>query len=193
LSEDRSFSDAGIMGTKRWVERIYKLANSNEKIKEVSESKEFLQKLHQSIQQISYDFEQLKYNTVIAKLMELTNAIAAEKTISQDSWEKYIVMLSPFLPFLAEELWTSLGHKESIFTATWPQFDEQLAKSDTIEFVISINGKVRDKMQVSADITEDDAKKLLAESEKSQKRMEGKEVVKMIFVKGKMLNVVVKE
>ena len=78
---------------------------------DVEDSKEFLQKLHQSIQQITKDFEELKYNTVIAKLMELTNVFSAEKTISQDSFEKFVVMISPFLPFLAEELRSGLGYK----------------------------------------------------------------------------------
>ncbi|NOZ44628.1 MAG: class I tRNA ligase family protein [bacterium] len=94
------------MGTKRWVERIHKLKdNPRDDQKDLPE---FLQKFHQLIQAITRDFEELKFNTVIAKLMEMTNLISKVKIISFDSWKKFLIMLSPFLPFLAEKLWSEL-------------------------------------------------------------------------------------
>lgn len=190
LSEDRSFSDAGIMGTKRWVDRIYRLANKVDASHEASST--MLQILHKAIKHITADFEEQKFNTVIAKLMELTNNISGEDKISVDTWKAFVTMLAPFLPFLAEELWSMLGETESIFTAPWPIYDEGMAREDTIEFVVSVNGKVRDKMEAPAEISEDEAKDLAMKSEKVQSWLEGKEVVKVIFVQGKMLNIVVR-
>lgn len=190
LSENRSFSDDGIMGTKRWVERIYTLKNTVKD--DLKDLPEFSQKFHQLIKAITDDFEQLKFNTVIAKLMEMTNLISKAKIISFKAWESFVIMLSPFLPFLAEELWADLWNTTSVFSAKWPEFDENLAKSDTIEFVLSINGKVRDKIECLADISEEEAKKLAMQSQRIQQFIEWKELVKMIFVKGKMLNIVVR-
>ncbi len=192
LSENRSFSDEGIMWTKRRVERIYKFKDIPKWEGGAEDTPAFLQKTHQLIKAITEDFEQLKFNTVIAKLMEMTNLFSKQKIISKKSWESFVIMIAPFLPFLAEELWAELWNTESIFNAKRPEFDEKLAKSEKIEFVISINGKVRDKISVSVNITEEEAKDLAMKSDKVKQHIAWKEVVKMIFVKGKMLNIVVK-
>ncbi len=191
LSEDRSFTDKGVLGTRRWAEKIAKLEDKVED--NFKDNGEVVRKLHQTIKQVSDDFEDQKYNTAIARLMELANTLSAQKKISKDLWQKAIVLFAPFLPALSEELWSNLGNKDSIFKGKkWPEYDADLAKEEKIELVIQVNGKIRDKVEVDADIAESDAIKLAKESENIKKWLEGKEIVKEVFVKGKLINIVIK-
>jgi leucyl-tRNA synthetase len=188
MCENRSFTDKGVLGTKRWVEKIVRL---EEKVKaDLADNKEVLRQLHKTIKKVSEDFEDQKYNTSVARLMELTNTFSAEKNISLDSWQKFIIIIAPFLPALAEELNLNQGNIESVFKQKWPAYNADLAKDDVIELVVQINGKVRDKIEVEAGISEDDAKKIALESEKVKNWIDGKEVVKVIYVQGKLVNVV---
>ena len=189
LSEDRSFSDSGAQGAKRWVEKIARLEQKVEN--NYKDSKNLIKKFHQTVKAVTDDFESQKYNTAIARLMELTNALSAEKNISNKIWKNFLILIAPFAPALAEELWAKLGNKKSIFKAKWPKHDPKLIKDDTINLVIQINGKLRDTIETPADISEDKAKKIALESEKIQKWIKGKEVIKMIFVKGKLVNIVI--
>ena len=190
LAEDRSFTDEGVQGTKRWAERVFKL---QEKVKNGYEDNEdVVKKLHQTIKSVSEDFSDQKYNTAIAKLMELSNTLGVAENISLDTWKKSLVLFAPFLPALAEELWSASGNEDSIFSGNnWPKYDAELAKEEEIELVVQINSKVRDRIKVKADISEEEAKKLALESEKIKKLLEGKEVKKIIFIEGKLINIVI--
>ena len=106
--------------------------------------------------------------------------------------EKLFIILAPFAPHLTEELWYKLGHKKSIFKEKWPEYDPALVKDEKIQLVIQINGKLRDTIEVNADISEIEAKKIAQESLKIKKWLEGKEIIKIIFVKGKLINIVIK-
>ncbi len=190
LSEDRSFSDAGAQGAKRWMERIARL---EQKIKNnYKNSDNAIKKLHQTIKAVTDDFEEQKYNTAIARLMELTNALSAEKNISSQTWEKFLILVAPFAPALTEELWAKLGNQKSIFTASWPKYNPELIKDDAINLVVQINGKLRDTIEAPADISENEAKKIALKSEKIKKWIADKDIVKIIFVKGKLVNIVIK-
>ena len=103
-----------------------------------------------------------------------------------------MILLAPFAPHLAEELWEKLGNKDSIFKQKWPEYDKKLVKDETINLVVQINGKLRDTIEVAADIAEDEAKKIALASDKIKKWTADKEVVKVIFVKGRLVNIVVK-
>src|SRR4030042_6163439 len=111
--------------------------------------------------------------------------------IKKSDFEKFLILLSPFAPHLAEELWFKLGHKKSIFYEKWPIFDPKLIKEETFELVVQINGKVRDKISAPIDISEKEAGELALEGEKIQKWIEGKEVKKIIFVKNRLVNIIV--
>ena len=190
LSEDRSFTDEGVQGTKRWAERVFKL---QEKVKDGYKDKEgVIRKLHQTIKSVAEDFSDQKYNTAIAKLMELSNVLGVAENISSDVWQKSLALFAPFLPALSEELWNMAGHKNSIFSGNnWPDYEAELAKEEEVELVIQINGKVRDKIKVKADISEEEAKKIATESEKVKNYINGKEIKKIIFIKGKLINIVI--
>lgn len=191
LSEDRSFTDKGVRGTRRWAEKVYNLqAKAKEDCKD---SDDILRKLHQTIKKVTDDFEEQKYNTAIASLMELSNKLSSEEFFSLDTWQKFLAITAPFLPATCEELWSQLGNEKSIFEGkNWPEYNEELAKEEEVELVVQINGKVRDKIMVNPEINEEEAIKLARGSEIIQKWVEGKEVIKEVFVKGKLVNIVAK-
>jgi leucyl-tRNA synthetase len=189
LSEDRSFSDEGIAGTCHWAERVFNL--SSRVSKDYQDEERIIKKMHRTIKNVEGDMENQKYNTSIAKLMEFTNILYTSQKISVEVWKKFLIITSIFLPALSEELWNRLGHKESIFQEKWPKYDPELVKDKEIELVIQINGKVRDKMRVSVEISESEAKKIALASEKIKSYLTKKEIKKIIFVKGRLVNIVV--
>ncbi|MBA3047253.1 class I tRNA ligase family protein [Patescibacteria group bacterium] len=199
LNEDRSFSDSGVQGAKRWMERIDRL---EEKINNnYEDDKKIIKKLHQTIKAVTDDFEEQKYNTAVARLMKLTNSLSVEKNISGQTWEKFLILVAPFAPALAEELWSSFAKatddkaerfKQSIFKAKWPKHNPKLIKDDIINLVIQINGKLRDTIETPINISEKEAQKIALESDKIKKWTNGKKIIKVIFVKGKLINIVIK-
>jgi len=188
LNEDRSFTDKGVQGTKRWVEKIFKL---KEKITaDYSDSAEIVRKLHQTIRSVTDDFEEQKYNTAVAKLMELTNLLAAQEKISLKVWQDFLIIITPFTPCLSEELWEQQGNSDSIFKQSWPEYDDNLAKEDMLEIPIQINGKMRAKIMIAEDLSEDQVKEQALADQAVIKWLEGKEVKKFIYVPGKIVNIV---
>src|SRR5207247_2135182 len=111
-------------------------------------------KLHQTIQKVTADTEGLDYNTAIAAMMEYVNALRDARCATRDAVEPLLVMLAPYAPHLAEELWSLLGHERSIFTATWPAFDERLAAAGDVEVVVQVNGKVRGRVTMNRGASE---------------------------------------
>jgi len=115
-----------------------------------------------------------------------------ENEIPKEFLEIFLIILSPFAPHLTEELWHEHGNKDSIFKQQWPRYDKNLIKDDTFELVLQVNGKIRETEIVNSQITEMEAKKIALESDKIKKWIDGKEVIKVIYVKGKLVNIVVK-
>ena len=147
--------------------------------------------IHQTIKKVTEDIESLRFNTAIAKMMELLNELSKEEKIFTADYEKLILLLSPFAPHMCEELWQTLGHKKTLAFEPWPEFDPALALDKEITLAIQVNGKLRDTLVVPADIDENEAKKLALASEKIQKWLDGKEPKKIIYVKGKLVSIVV--
>jgi leucyl-tRNA synthetase len=126
-------------------------------------------------------------------MMIMLNAwVPNDESLAKEWKENLVVMLWCFAPFISEELWEKLGHKESVFLAKWPEFDESKLVENTVTLWISINGKVRDQISLPADVSKDDAIKLAKETEGAKKWIEGKEIIKEIYVPGKLINIVVK-
>ncbi|MFH1482019.1 MAG: leucine--tRNA ligase [Patescibacteria group bacterium] len=192
FSQPCAWSTNGLIGARRFLDNVYKikLKIKNQELKIKNQELENL--LHKTIKKVTEDIENFKFNTAISTLMIMVNKIGEQKIISNIHYSLFIILLSPFAPHLAEELWFDLGNKESIFKQAWPKYDLELTKDKIINLVIQVNGKLRDAIEVVADIREEDVKKIALKSEKIKKWLIGKEVVKIIFVKGKLLNIVIK-
>ena len=162
-------------------------------------------KLHQTIQRMTEDFGgRWHFNTSIAAMMELVNELyayedsvqrgetAAPLWLMADVQRKLVLMLAPFAPYLAHELWEMLGETSDLLRAPWPQYDPALAKEEEIEIAIQVNGKVRSRIVVPADATEDQVRELALADEKIKAAIEGKEIVKVLVVKGRLVNIAVK-
>ena len=143
--------------------------------------------------------EEFAFNTAIAALMELTNLMMKLKETSAvhtDAWrearDRLIVLMAPFTPHIAEELWVRTGHAYSVHQQPWPTWDEELTKEETITLVVQINGKVRDKIPAPAGLTQEEALKIALASPKGKKYVDGKEIQRVIFAQGRILNLVVR-
>lgn len=185
------YQEKGIRGPFGFLERVV-LSVSEAQDGEGEEK--VLRKLHQTIAKVSRDMDQLKFNTVISALMEYLNVVReGGRTISKAEIKPVLIMLAPFAPHIAEELWERLGHDGMILTdARWPVADEELAKDDTRAIGVQINGKLRGSIDVSIDMNEDTVLALAHENENVTAHIDGKEVVKVIYVPGRILNIVVK-
>ena len=209
FAEAIPWSTTSMVGVRRFLEKVYGLFSETGKQTNRQTGDGLERLLHKTIKKVTEDIESMKFNTAISQLMILVNEMtnpsalqsdqgrleqgrkAASSGPSDEVKETLLKLLAPFAPHTAEELWEKIGHKESIFKKKWPEHDEALAKDDVVELVVQINGKVRDKMEVPVDISEDEAKEKVLASEKVQKWLEGKEPKKVIFVKGKLVSIVV--
>ena len=157
------------------------------------------QLMHKTIKKVTEDIENFHYNTAISQMMIFMNFASQLDSVPRGALENFLKILAPFAPHLTEELWSGLGHpsaklgtsKQSIFKEEWPKYNPELVKDETINLVIQINGKVRDTVEVFADISEKEAREFALDSEKIKKWLDGKEIKKVIFVKGKLVNVVI--
>jgi leucyl-tRNA synthetase len=186
LEAMKPWNTKGIIGISRFLEKVYKLKS---KIQDENKNLKIL--LSKTIQKVSADIENFRFNTAISAMMIFVNAVEKEGKIALKDFEKFLIILAPFAPHLAEELWEKLGYKESIFAEKWPEFDEKLIKDENVEMVVQINGKVRGKFSVSCDITAEEAKQMALSDANTQKWLENKVPKKIIFVKGKLLNIVI--
>jgi leucyl-tRNA synthetase len=182
------WSNTGPLGVRRFLDKTWSLS---EKFS-VDSSKEIKNILHKTIKKVSEDIADFKLNTCISSLMILANAIE-EKGVAKEDYAQFIQILSPFAPHLAEEIWREkLGNQKSIFKSAWPIFDPELIKDETVNLIVQVNGKLRATISVPAEISQDEAVKLAGENENVKKYLDGKEIIKIIFVAGKLLNIVVK-
>lgn len=189
LEDEVMWNEENIIGVRRFLEKVWKLQL---KINEQGTVNNKLNNsIHKTIKKVTDDIENLKYNTAISAMMILVNEMEKQEEISLSHFTDLLLLLSPFAPHITEELWEKLGHTESVFNEEWPKCDENLIKDEEIEMIIQVNGKVRDKMKMSADISEDEAKQKALSSEKAQAHFNGKQSKKIIFVKGRLVNIVV--
>lgn len=184
----------GLIGVKRFLERVW---NLQEKIipplsKEQKLKDDLSKKVHQTLKKVGEDIDNMRFNTAIAKMMELSNEMSKKLQICKDAYEILLKILSPFAPHMCEEIWNSIEGKEMLAKSVWPKYDEELAKENNLSLVIQVNGKVRDTIDFSTnEITEEDAKNAALSSFKIIKWLEGKEPKKVIYVPGKLVNIVV--
>ncbi len=200
-----SWDPKGILGTKRFLEKVFQIVNSihwgvasdsklqiggSENNKETENR--LKRKLHQTIKKVTEDIEAMKFNTAIASMMEFVNELQNSNCKLQiEDFKKFLIILAPFAPHFAEELYHQIEKTEkSIFEEKWPEYDETLIEEEIITLIIQINGKVRDQIQVKKGISEEEAKELALKSEKIQKWLKDRKIKKVIFVKDRLVNFV---
>ncbi|WKZ37645.1 MAG: leucine--tRNA ligase [Anaerolineales bacterium] len=191
----------GIEGTARWMRRVWTLFTDPTPPGSASDEtrKNLRRRVHQTLRKVTGDFENFEFNTIISSLMELMNEMykahesgAAGTEEWKEAREIYLKMMAPVAPHIAEELWSNqLGKPYSIHQQPWPKFEESAAKEDSMEIPIQINGKVRDRIIVAADASEEEIKSSALASEVIQKYLEGKEPRKVIVAKGKLVSIVI--
>jgi len=211
--KDLDWSDKGVEGSFRFLSRVWRfvikysdkyIPNSTTKDLELSpELKKLRGELHRTIKIVTGDIkDKVQYNTAIARMMELVNLLyTTEETefeskegsfVLSEVFDKLILMLSPFTPHITEELWEILGHKEVLVDKLWPSYEESLAALNEIEVVFQVNGKIRSKVLVAADITKEALEELALQDAKMKEQLKDKQIVKKIIVPGKLVNFVVK-
>jgi len=200
------WNDSSISGISRWLNRVWGLVmggyGEGEKVSSDVRQKterELARIVHQTIRKVTNDLEKMRFNTMIAALMEFTNHLARAKEaghVTDSAWKEAIdtllLLLAPTAPHLAEELWQRTGHDYSIHNQSWPQWDEELAKDEEITLVIQVNGKLRDRITVPVSITETEAKQKALDSQRIKPYLEDKELINTIYVPGRLVNFVVR-
>lgn len=184
------WNDSGVKGARRFLDKVWRMfPNVTE---EEGYSPDLERIIHETIKGVSEDLENLKFNTAIAKLMTLVNEYNKQEKVTRSDYEVLLTMLNPIAPHITEELWSMLGHETLLVFETYPEYDESKLVKDEIDLIISVNGKVRDKMIVQNNLDEDELKKIALAREKIQAFIEGKQIVKIIVVPNKLVNIVVK-
>jgi leucyl-tRNA synthetase len=195
------WSDTGISGISRWLNRVWSLALEQYQPAGVEpESEKALRRLtHQTIHRATTDIDRMRFNTMLAALMEFSNALSEVRqkgAVSRSAWDEatstLVLMLAPTAPHFAEEVWARLGRPYSIHEQAWPKWDEATAREEEITLVVQVNGKVRDRITVSASVTEAEARERALSSEKVMVHLAGKTVATLVYVPGRLLNIVVR-
>ncbi len=189
----------GISGVERWLNRAWNVVVREPAFGDVNGSAKALRRLtHQTVKRVTKDVEGFRWNTAIAALMEMVNGLTRAREsgpVDRGAWreaiEKMVLLMAPLTPHLAEELWARTGGEYSVHQQSWPEWDEALASEDEVTLVVQVNGKVRDRIAAPADIGEEAAKDLALASEQVAKHLGGKAPRKVIYVPGKLVNIVV--
>ncbi len=183
------WNDNGLKGCRRFLEKVWRL---REKVGADKDEKAVETLLHKTIAGVDEDIEETKFNTAIAKLMTFANEAAKAEGITKDTFRTFLKLLNPFAPHIAEELNERLGHREPLVKSSWPDVDESLLEEERVTIVFSVNGKVRDKMEVAKDTDKAELESMALANERVKKFTEGKKIVKVVVVPGRLVNVVAK-
>lgn len=200
LEQMKPWSMKGVDGVARFLGRVWRMIVDEradevklaDAVQDIAPTEEQERILHKTIKAVTEDIEKLSFNTAISRMMEFTNALSPAEPRPKSVLEPFVLLLSPFAPHLAEELWEVLGRKESLAYEPWPIFDEDKIAEDTVEIPVQVNGKLRGKVQVPADADQSTIQKTAEADETIVDLLSGKNVVKVIVVPGRLVNFVVK-
>ncbi|MDG1990720.1 MAG: leucine--tRNA ligase [Dehalococcoidia bacterium] len=192
---------SGVVGTHRWLNRLWKLVINKPQISNIETQSDSIRKnVHTTLKKVTFDIENFRFNTMIASLMELTNEMLLIKKISQedvaiwnDAIEKLCLMTAPICPHIAEELWEFTNHKYSIHKTQWPEFIEEYTTTATREIPIQINGKLRTSIIIDSGADKEEVINLAKANQKITNYLENNEIIKIIFIKDRLLNIVIKQ
>ena len=192
LEQAKPWNTAGITGVHNFLKKLWKLYHNNEEfaVTNAEPSKDSLKTLHKTIKKVTEDIENFSFNTSVSTFMICVNELTAQKCTSREILEPLAVLISPYAPHIAEELWNKLGYTESISTAAYPQFEEKFLKESSKTYPVSFNGKMRFTLDLSLDLSKDEIQKIVMEDERTKKQLDGATPKKVIIVPGKIINIV---
>jgi leucyl-tRNA synthetase len=197
LDREKPWTDEGIQGVRRFLKRTWTLFVSEDgslspKVVDKGGDEGMVKMLHKSIKAVTHDIDHMLFNTAISRLMEFVNAGYKVEAIDRSVVETFVLILSPFAPHLAEELWELLGHETTLAYAPWPKHDENQLVEDTIELPVQVSGKLRGRVRVPADAGKDAVLAAAKDDPAVARYLEGKNIVKEVYVPGRLVNLVVK-
>ncbi|WP_400194846.1 leucine--tRNA ligase [Lysinibacillus telephonicus] len=196
LDASVAWSTNGLDGARRFLDRIWRLFTTDEgtlaeKVKNTTDTT--LEKsYHQTVKKVTEDFEHLRFNTAISQMMVFINDCYKAESVPTEYAEGFVKLLAPIAPHVAEELWEILGHSETIAYEAWPTYDESKLVDDEIEVIVQVNGKLRSKVKIAKDASKEQLEQIAQADEKVKEFTDGKQIVKVIAVPGKLVNIVVK-
>ncbi|MFW5808285.1 MAG: leucine--tRNA ligase [Spirochaetota bacterium] len=190
LAADKPWNTSSIFGVRRFIEKVWRLFDKLSDDAPADETTDRL--LHKTVKIVTQKLENLEFNTAISQLMILTNELQKCAAVQPDAYRVLIRLLHPFAPFITQELWEMCGESSSLLKTQWPDFDPEKAADEVITVVFQVNGKVRDKAEMTVGVSKDDMLEAAKRSEKVNKHLQDKTIVKEIVVPGKLVNIVVK-
>lgn len=190
FDQSTPWSQQGLKGCYKFLERVWNLQSIVND--EEGYSAELEKNINKAIKKVGEDFERMKFNTAIATMMSLVNDFSKKGSVTKDEYKTLITLLNPVAPHMTEELWLTYGNGELLSLQPWPKYDEGKTVDDEIEIVVQINGKIKDKLMIPAGLDKDGTQEAAMNTEKIKGLIEGKNVVKVIAVPGKLVNIVVK-
>lgn len=196
LDKAKPWSTTGLQGSHRFLKRIWRMFDSeNGGLKitddDPAEDKKLYKLLHRTIMKVTIDIENLRFNTAISALMTLGNKMKSRMSVSRANAETFILMISPFVPHISEEIWRRLGHTETIVFENWPEYNELLAKEDLTNIAVQVNGKLRGEFQIEIDIDVEIIEQMAKDLPEIQKWTDGKEILKVVVVPNRVVNIVI--
>ena len=192
LEASKPWDTKGVEGARRFLDRVYRYFAEEHRIRE-EENKNLEKIYHATVKKVTNDYETLNFNTAISQMMIFVNALYKEEFIPREYAEGFMKLLNPVAPHITEEIWHEvLGHENTITYETWPTYDESKLVEDTYTMVVQVNGKVRGKIEVSTNASKEEMESLAMSIENVKKNIEGKEIVKIITIPSKLVNIVVK-
>ena len=192
IDSAKPWDENGIDGSKKFLDRVWRLYVESGKISD-EENKNLEKVYHQTVKKVSNDFENMDFNTAIAQMLIFINSVYKEEVFPREYAEGFIKLLNPVCPHITEELWNSvLKNNGSIAYEKWPEYDEAKTIDDEVEIHVQVNGKVKAVVVAPKGASQEEVKKLVDDNEVIRKLLEGKTIVKEIYVGGKIYNIVVK-
>ena len=199
FNQASAWDTKSIIGSRRFIDRVWRLSEKVEKGKKkvssenesTDDQKKLESLLHATIEKVTKDIETFSFNTVVSSLMILSKEFENQTVISKESWSLFLRLLAPLAPHVTDELWTALGNKKSIHLSEWPKADPMKIIADMVTVVVQVNGKMRGELQVAPDTLEEDVTKQALSLENVKKWLNGAEIKKIIFVKNRLINIVV--
>ena len=185
-----AWSTAGMQGPRRFIERVWRMGESVIASPAGEDSEALLAALHKAISRVTGDTQSFRFNTAVSSLMECLNAMEKEESVSKKTFETFLLLLAPYAPHVAEELWERLGNTSLISRSAWPEFDSSLVVEKTISIAVQVNGKVRGELSVDPVATQDEVERAARALENVEKFLDGKTEKKVIYVPGRLINFV---